>query len=67
MMMIEKRKQLHVKSRISQYPGSNIQRFSVPDEFVMWEVSCKTVPTQVLQLSVTKILFSLSLGNFKSQ
>lgn len=38
MMMIEKRKQLHVKSRIAQYPGSNIQRYPVPDEFVMWEV-----------------------------
>ena len=36
--MIEKREELHYRSRSSPYPGTTLMRFPVPNEKVSWKV-----------------------------
>ena len=38
MDMIEKREEVHYRSRTSPYPGTTIMRFAVPDDKVPWKV-----------------------------
>ena len=38
MDMIEKREEVHYRSRTSPYPGTTIMRFAVPDDKVSWKV-----------------------------
>ncbi|KAK3101394.1 hypothetical protein FSP39_003210, partial [Pinctada imbricata] len=36
--MVSKRMDIHYKSRIIHYPGSQVQRFPVPDDKVYWDI-----------------------------